>query len=147
MSTTVSERRSPEVRGGAPLSLREAAQDHDGSSASRYRRDRARTRRLRLRRFGLVGADGLSASEPTHGRGTGHVVVSQLIAGIVAYGAIGWLAGRAVGVPALFPVGMFLGLGISTALVIYRYGRSPAVTGGRGAPAHQLPPAGERNDR
>jgi F0F1-type ATP synthase assembly protein I len=63
------------------------------------------------------------AGNLTHGRGTGYVVLSHLLAGMVAYGAIGWLAGRAIHVTVLFPVGMLVGLGISTALVIHRYGR------------------------
>ncbi len=56
-------------------------------------------------------------------RGAGWTVLSYLLAGIAAYGAIGWLAGRAVHVALLFPVGMLVGLGISVGFVIYRYGR------------------------
>jgi ATP synthase protein I len=61
---------------------------------------------------------------PMPARGLGMTIVSYLIAGIVAYGGIGWLIGRAVHVPALAPVGMALGLVISMSLIIYRYGRS-----------------------
>lgn len=56
-------------------------------------------------------------------RGVGWTVLSYLLAGIAAYGAIGWLVGRAVHVALLFPVGMLVGLGISVGFVIYRYGR------------------------
>jgi hypothetical protein len=47
---------------------------------------------------------------------------------MVAYGAIGWLIGRAVHVSLLFPVGMLAGLAISLGYVIYRFGRGD--TGG-----------------
>ncbi len=51
-------------------------------------------------------------------------IFSYLIAGILAYGAIGWLIGRAVHLPILAPAGMLAGLGITLSLIIYRYGRS-----------------------
>jgi ATP synthase protein I len=60
------------------------------------------------------------------GLSTGWAVFSYLIAGMVAYGAIGWLISRATHLAILFPVGMLLGLGISLAFVIYRYGRAEA---------------------
>jgi ATP synthase protein I len=50
-------------------------------------------------------------------------VVSYLLAGMAAYGGIGWLIGRVVHVPLLFPLGMMLGLGISLGYIIYRFGR------------------------
>ena len=74
------------------------------------------------------------------GLSTGWTVFSYLIAGMLAYGGIGWLVGRAVHVPLLFPIGMIVGLGISVGWVIYRYGR--AVDGelgggpGRGGRGH-----------
>lgn len=61
---------------------------------------------------------------PMPARGAGMTIVSYLIAGIVAYGGIGWLIGRAVHLPVLAPVGMVVGLAISMGLIIYRYGRS-----------------------
>jgi ATP synthase protein I len=53
----------------------------------------------------------------------GWTVFSYLIAGMVAYGGIGWLIGKAVHIGLLFPVGMIVGLAISVGFVIYRYGR------------------------
>ena len=47
---------------------------------------------------------------------------SYLLAGMAAYGGIGWLIGRAVHVPVLLPVGMLVGLAISIGFIIYRYG-------------------------
>jgi len=61
------------------------------------------------------------------GLGTGWVVFSYLIAGMAAYGLIGWGIGKAVHVPLLFPIGMMVGLGISVGYVIYRYGRQASV--------------------
>ena len=58
---------------------------------------------------------------------TGWTVFSYLLAGMAAYGIIGWLIGRAVHVPVLFPVGMLLGLGISIGYIIHRFGRQQAV--------------------
>jgi ATP synthase protein I len=58
------------------------------------------------------------------GLSTGWTVFSYLISGMAAYGFIGWLVGRAVNVPLLFPIGMIVGLGISVGWVIYRYGRA-----------------------
>ena len=56
----------------------------------------------------------------------GWTVFSYLLAGMAAYGGIGWLIGRAVDVPLLFPLGMLVGLGISTGYIIYRFGRQQA---------------------
>ncbi len=61
------------------------------------------------------------------GLGTGWTVFSYLIAGMAAYGGIGWLIGRAVHVWMLFPIGMLVGLAISLGYIIYRYGRQGAV--------------------
>ena len=47
---------------------------------------------------------------------------SYLLSGMAAYGAIGWLVGRAVHVSLLFPLGMLVGLAISIGFIIYRYG-------------------------
>jgi ATP synthase protein I len=67
-----------------------------------------------------------------HGLGVGWTVFSYLIAGMVAYGAIGWLIGRAVHVALLFPIGMLVGLGISIGYIIWRYGIKGAAEEGRG---------------
>jgi ATP synthase protein I len=57
------------------------------------------------------------------GIATGWEVVSYLLAGMLAYGGIGWLIGRAVHIELLFPVGMGVGLAIALGWVIYRYGQ------------------------
>lgn len=53
---------------------------------------------------------------------TGWTVFSYLLAGMAAYGIIGWLIGRAVHVALLFPLGMLFGLGLSIGYIIYRFG-------------------------
>ena len=64
-----------------------------------------------------------AAQGRAQGLDIGWTVFSYLIAGMAAYGAIGWLIGRAVRFPLLFPIGMLVGLAISIAFIIYRYGR------------------------
>jgi ATP synthase protein I len=56
-------------------------------------------------------------------RGSGYTVFSYLIAGMLAYGGIGWLIGHFTHVSLLFPIGMLVGLAISVGWIIYRYGR------------------------
>jgi ATP synthase protein I len=76
------------------------------------------------------------------GLSAGWSVFSYLMAGMVAYGAIGWVIGKAVHVSLLFPVGMLVGLAISVGYVIYRYGRQDSVEHLYGEQARV-----ERNDR
>jgi ATP synthase protein I len=63
------------------------------------------------------------ADNRAQGLAIGWTVFSYLISGMIAYGAIGWLIGRAVHTELLFPIGMIVGLAISVGYVIYRYGR------------------------
>jgi hypothetical protein len=69
------------------------------------------------------------ASREQHNRvkgldnGTGWTIISYLLGGIVAYGAIGWGIGKATHIGLLFPIGMVVGIAISIGYVIYRYGR------------------------
>jgi ATP synthase protein I len=71
-----------------------------------------------------------AARARARGLNIGWTVFSYLIGGMIGYGAIGWLVGRAVGVPLLFPIGMLVGLAVSIGYIIYRYGRHGAVEGG-----------------
>ena len=64
-----------------------------------------------------------AAEGRAEGLNVGWTVFSYLLSGMAAYGIIGWLIGRAVHVPVLFPVGMLIGMGISIGFIIYRYGR------------------------
>jgi len=69
-----------------------------------------------------------AAQGRAEGLNVGWTVFSYLLSGMAAYGAIGWLIGRAVHVPVLFPVGMLVGLAISIGFIIYRYGVQAANT-------------------
>ncbi|MGH3250933.1 MAG: hypothetical protein ACRDOI_32655 [Trebonia sp.] len=72
-------------------------------------------------------ASALSAGQGGTGddltNGSGYTVFSYLIAGMLAYGGIGWLIGHFTNVSMLFPIGMLVGLAISVGWIIYRYGR------------------------
>jgi ATP synthase protein I len=73
-----------------------------------------------LRAFGQAtqagAGDGLT-------KGTGYDIFSYLIAGMLAYGGLGWLVGHFAHISMLFPIGMLVGLAISIGWIIYRYGR------------------------
>jgi len=72
---------------------------------------------------------GLEARSRAQGLNIGWTVISYLLSGMAAYGLIGWLVGRAVGVSMLFPMGMLAGLAISLGFVIWRYGRNGSAGG------------------
>jgi len=67
-----------------------------------------------------------SGAGRAQGLSIGWTVFSYLIGGMIAYGGIGWLIGRAVHIWMLFPVGMLVGLAISLAYIIYRFGKQGA---------------------
>jgi F0F1-type ATP synthase assembly protein I len=50
-------------------------------------------------------------------------IPSYLVAGMLAWGGVGWLLGRWLGVEALFPIGIVLGVALAVYLVYVRYGR------------------------
>ncbi len=74
------------------------------------------------------GDKNVDAASRAMGLSTGWNVFSYLIAGMLAYGGIGWLVGRAPHISLLFPIGMIVGLAISVGYVIYRYGRAEQVS-------------------
>lgn len=53
----------------------------------------------------------------------GWAIFSYLISGMVFYGLIGWLVGRATHIAVLFPLGAITGLVLAIVLIIFRYGR------------------------
>jgi ATP synthase protein I len=57
-------------------------------------------------------------------RGTGSEVVSYLIAGLLAYGGIGWLVAHFTHIQLFIPIGMLVGVALSLGWVVYRYGRA-----------------------
>ncbi|HEU5419059.1 MAG TPA: hypothetical protein VFV41_15310 [Streptosporangiaceae bacterium] len=75
------------------------------------------------------GAASLPEQEPG-GRGrpdagnAGWTIFSYLIAGMIAYGLIGWLIGHLTHIPILLPLGAVTGLVVAIVGVIFRYGRA-----------------------
>ena len=63
-----------------------------------------------------------AAEGRAQGLDIGWTVSGYMFSGMLAYGLIGWLIGRAVHVSLLLPVGMLVGLAISIGFIIYRYG-------------------------
>ena len=61
----------------------------------------------------------------------GHLVLGYPISGMVAYGAIGALLARLTHFTAAFPIGLFVGLVLGIALMIYRYRRQDEAGGDR----------------
>jgi ATP synthase protein I len=56
-------------------------------------------------------------------RGTGSEVFSYLIAGLLAYGGIGWVVAHYTHIELFFPIGMVVGVALSLGWVVYKYGR------------------------
>jgi ATP synthase protein I len=76
---------------------------------------------------GATGGPGSAAGAAGHddglSMGTGWNVFSYLISGLLAYGGIGWVIGHFTHVSLFFPIGMLVGLAISTGWIVYKYGR------------------------
>lgn len=51
-------------------------------------------------------------------------VLSYLLGGMILYGGIGWVIAHFTGISVLFPIGMILGIGLSIAMVIFRFTRT-----------------------
>jgi F0F1-type ATP synthase assembly protein I len=84
-----------------------------------------------------------AAEGRAEGLNIGWTVFSYLLSGMAAYGIIGWLIGRALHLSLLFPIGMLIGLGISIAFIIYRYGRGgQGGLGGKASPQERGVPGG-----
>jgi ATP synthase protein I len=63
--------------------------------------------------------DGLPPAQENQG----WTIFSYLIAGMVAYGLIGWLVAWLTHVPVLLPVGALVGLVFAIGGVVWKYGR------------------------
>ncbi|MDR1513195.1 MAG: AtpZ/AtpI family protein [Propionibacteriaceae bacterium] len=61
-------------------------------------------------------------SGPTGNDGDGIAALSYILAGLILYGVLGWLADRWLGTRFLLPAGLILGLGLGAYLVIKRFG-------------------------
>ena len=85
-----------------------------------------------------------AAQGRAEGLEVGWTVFGYLISGLLAYGIIGWLIGRAVHASLLLPVGMLVGLAISIGFIIYRYGVQGAATQPRTSARAQKEMTGDR---
>ena len=56
-------------------------------------------------------------------RSAGSEVISYLIAGLLAYGGIGWVVAHFTHMELFIPIGMAVGVAISLGWVVYKYGR------------------------
>jgi ATP synthase protein I len=54
----------------------------------------------------------------------GWQILSYMLGGMLLYGTVGWLVSHWTGIAILFPVGMILGIGLSVAMIIFRFTRS-----------------------
>jgi len=54
----------------------------------------------------------------------GWSIFSYLIAGMVAYGLVGWLVATVTHMPLLLPLSVLAGLVVAVAGIVYKYGRS-----------------------
>jgi len=70
------------------------------------------------------GPDGDRRSGQRDPADTGWTVLGYLLTGMALYGGIGALLGRWLHTSILFPLGLLLGLGLATAMIIFRFGRS-----------------------
>ena len=65
---------------------------------------------------------GRPAGTQADNRGTGWEVFSYLMAGLLAYGGIGWVIAHFSHIELFFPIGMLVGIAISLGWVVYRHG-------------------------
>lgn len=54
----------------------------------------------------------------------GWQILSYMLGGMILYGGIGWLVSHWTGIAILFPLGMILGIGLSVAMIIFRFNRN-----------------------
>ena len=58
------------------------------------------------------------------GADQGYRILSIMIAGLIAYGGLGWLLDRWLGTAWFLPVGLLLGIGLGVYSVVVKFGRS-----------------------
>jgi ATP synthase protein I len=54
----------------------------------------------------------------------GWQILSYMLGGMLLYGGVGWLVSHWTGIAILFPLGMILGIGLSVAMIIFRFTRN-----------------------
>jgi ATP synthase protein I len=68
--------------------------------------------------------DQTSAQERPAREADGWQILSYMLGGMILYGGVGWLVSHWTGIAILFPLGMILGIGLSIAMIIFRFTRS-----------------------
>lgn len=58
------------------------------------------------------------------GADQGYRILSIMIAGLLAYGALGWLLDRWLGTAWFLPIGLVVGVALGIYLVVVKFGRS-----------------------
>ncbi len=58
------------------------------------------------------------------GADQGYRILSIMIAGLLAYGGLGWLLDRWLGTTWFLPIGLVLGVALGVYLVVVKFGRS-----------------------
>jgi F0F1-type ATP synthase assembly protein I len=71
---------------------------------------------------GAVGNEPQQSPAPQEN--AGWTIFSYLIAGMVAYGLLGWLLATVTHTPVLLPLGTIAGLVVAIAGIAYKYGRA-----------------------
>jgi ATP synthase protein I len=54
----------------------------------------------------------------------GWQILSYMLGGMILYGGVGWLVSNWTGISIIFPLGMILGIGLSVAMIIFRFTRT-----------------------
>jgi ATP synthase protein I len=54
----------------------------------------------------------------------GWQILSYMLGGMLLYGGAGWLVSHWTGIAIIFPLGMILGIGLSVAMIIFRFTRT-----------------------
>jgi F0F1-type ATP synthase assembly protein I len=72
----------------------------------------------------MTGRDSSAPEQPPPRADEGWRVFSNMIAGMILYGGVGWLIGHWTHIPILFPLGMLLGLALALLMIILRFTRS-----------------------
>jgi ATP synthase protein I len=79
--------------------------------------------------YGRPGASrlgGTSQQGSTDGppeQNAGWAIFSYLLAGMIAYGLVGWLVSRVTHIALIFPLGALAGLVLAIAGIVFKYGR------------------------
>ncbi len=63
-----------------------------------------------------------SSPKRSPGATEGTMLFSYLLAGLLAYGGLGWLVDQFLGTWFMLPIGLVLGMGLSVYLIAKRYG-------------------------